>query len=406
MKVKKTQFMLFFMLIWALIMQVTPTSTSPTVVSSAWIAYYTRAGLLFVLLFLVGTRRIVKKAALIQLCNIVCMFLFSWLTIRYRGFKEAYYNAFYYFFLACILVMDLRGLRISRYYNLLFYGLVVFFGILGILVILKIPAVCEFLSTYYTRHWDYSAYYMTRAGKPVGTYAVHSIAGFMYFQFALLLYYKNKKTTKWYNIALISLMAVLIAMLRSNSAVMFLGLGAMIILFDNREQLRFGSLVFRAAFIIAVCVFVIINMDSIQRITGSTENGLLGRFTGTSAFLSNLRFLASNLLPIGFTGSNSLWLSDNGYIVALIRGGIFNIAAMYGGVYYFLKRNVENKSARVSLLISIAAFEMAYPVLLEIRFLSFMPFLILYLNSCETASMRARGNYGKQNEGFSWNRII
>ena len=47
----------------------------------------------------------------------------------------------------------------------------------------------------------------------------------------------------------------------------------------------------------------------------------------------------------------------------------------------FLKKNVVNKVARITVFISIAAFEMAYPILLEIRYICFIPFLVIYLNT-------------------------
>lgn len=381
MKIKKTQLLLSLVSVWAIIIQFVPSSISPTAINSNWIANYTRLSILFIVLFIIGTKRVSMRMAGLQLINILALFAFSILTIRIKGFSEAYYNFYYSFLIAAVLIMDLRSLRIGKYIDLLFYIAVVGFSVLGLLVILKEPTVCEFLSTYYTRHWELSTYYMTMAGKPVGTYAVHSISGFMYFQFILLLYYKNKTKPKWYNIALIVILAVMIAMLRSNTAVMLLGIGAIIVLFENKKKGGTKSFFFKSAFVIAVCVILVVNMDKIQSITGSTENGLLGRFTGTSAFFSNIRFIASNLLPIGFTGSSSLWLSDNGYIIAFLRGGIINIIALYAGTYFFMKKNVSNKAARISVLISIAAFEMAYPVLLEIRYICFIPFLVLFLNT-------------------------
>ena len=417
MKIKKTHLLLSLVSVWAIIVQFLPTSTSPTAINSNWIANYSRLGILFFVLFIIGTKRVSMRMAGLQLINILALFVFSILTIRIKGFSEAYYNFYYYFLIAAVLVMDLRSLRIGKYINLLFYIAVVGFSVLGLLVMLKEPTVCEFLSTYYTRHWELSTYYMTRAGKPVGTYAVHSISGFMYFQFILLLYYKNKNKPRWYNIALIVILAVMIAMLRSNTAVMLLGLGAIIVLFENKKKggtksffFKKGgtkSFFFKAAFVIAVCVILVINMDTIQSITGSTENGLLGRFTGTSAFFSNIRFIASNLLPIGFTGSSSLWLSDNGYIIAFLRGGIINIIALYAGTYFFMKKNVSNKTARISVLISIAAFEMGYPVLLEIRFICFIPFLVLFLNTfADKAEEHTDGVKEYRHESISGNSPI
>lgn len=377
------------MLIWAVLIQFLPSSLSQTEINSGWISLYTRIGILLMALFILGTRRIVAKMVIFQIANIMLLFLFSWLTIRYKGFHEAYYNSLYYILLAGVFVVDLRNQEVGKLINILFYLAVIVFCILGIGVILRETTICRFLSTYYTRYWERSAYYSVMMGKPVGTYSVHSISGFMYFEFILMLHYKNKKDPKWYNTILIAALSVIIAMLQSNTAVMLLGLGALIILFEHRKKESLRTFIFKVAFVVAVCLFLFMNMDAIQAITGNSENGLLGRFTGASAFLRNIRFLEKNMLPIGFTGSSSLWLSDNGYIIAFLRGGIVNVLAIYGGLYFFLKRNVLNKAARVSVLLSIAAFEMAYPILLEIRYICFLPFLLVYLNTYAPAERGA-----------------
>jgi len=381
MKIRKSTTLIYLVIIWGILVQLLPTSTSPNDINAGWISLYVRIGLVLCVAFILFAKKYAIKRIYGQTANMALLFLFSILTLQLKPFTEAYYNMYYYLILALVISMDLTSFKINKFVNVLFYVMCILFCLAGILVVMKYQPMCDFLSNYYTRHWVKSTYYMTLSGKPVGSYATHSIAGFMYFQFILILYYKNKARFSWINMGLMGCLAFLIVMLRSNTAIMLVGLSVVLLLIERRGSSSLRRLIFKIGVVITITIFIMINIESIGTIVGNSENGLLGRFTGTSNFLTNIEFLKNNLLPIGWTTSSSLWLSDSGYIIVLIRGGLLSLLLIYGGVYMCVKKNMLNKAAIYPMLISLAVFEIGYPILLEIKYMLFIPVLIVFLNS-------------------------
>lgn len=407
MKVKKSNLCIYLVLLWGIVLQLVPTSESATDVSFSSFSMLFRIAVLTVLIYLLGTRKVQYKVVLCQVVNIAFMTGYTVYSLKSRGFTEAYYNTYLYIILMLVLCMNIKNCTLPKFGEFMFYTLGIIMCILGLLIVFGNDAMGGFITQNYNRYWEKCTYYMVLAGKPVGSYATHSIAGFMYFQFLTMLYFKNQHKKNWLNMILMGVFVFLIAMLRSNTAILFLGLGAVLILYKDKTKMTVRSFMLKTAFIIAICVVLCLNMDWIQSITGSKENGFLGRFTGTSAFLLNFKFLKENLIPIGFTSSSSLWLSDCGYIIALLRGGILNMAVMYGSVYLFFKKNIIDKRMMYPFLISLFAFEIGYPILMELKYVMMLPFIVVFLNSLSTeAKMKDLHEKGYINESSGWNCSI
>ena len=381
MKVKKSGLCIYLVLLLGILIQLLPTSVSETDISFATFAMLFRLALGAVLIYILGTRRIHKKAILWQIANIVLMMAYTIYSIKVRCFSEAYYNMYLYVLLMSVLCLNIKGCTLPKFAEYFFYILCIILCTVGLLIVFKNQAVSTIISRNYNRYWEKCAYYMVYAGKPVDMYAIHSIAGFMYFQFLSMLYFKNRCKNSWLNRVLMGLFILLIAMLRSNTAIMLLGLGGVMILVKDKAKMSKRSFILKLSFIVIVCVVVCMNMEWIQVIMGSEENGILGRFTGKSLFLQNFLFLKENIIPIGYTSSSSLWLSDCGYIVALLRGGLFNVAVLYGSAYFFFKRNIIDKKMMIPFVVSLFVFEIGYPVLMELKYVMMMPFIVIFLNS-------------------------
>lgn len=381
MKIRKSSILLSSILMWGFILQILPTSNSETDTSFSSFGLLFRVALVLVVCFILFTKKVSVKALGFQIINLLLMVGYTWLTIRLKGFTAAYYNLYLYLILAIVLSLDLRCFKTTKFFDALFYLLCIVVCVTGILVVIKEPNVCNYIAKYYNRYWERCTYYMMNAGKPVGSYATHSIAGFIYFQFGVLLYFKNRQKFSWINSILLATIVFLMLMLRSNTAILLIGLGVCLILLNNRENKSKTKLIMQMLVVGLGCAIICINMEWIQAITGSKENGLLGRFTGASVFLNNFTFLRNNMLPIGFSTSSSIWISDCGYIVALLRGGILNVIILYGSAVAFFKRNLSSKKILLPALSSLLLFEIGYPVLMELKYVLFLPFLVIALNS-------------------------
>lgn len=391
MKIRKSEFLIFLIVIWGILLQLLPTSFSEIDTQFSFFSLFFRIAIVFLVLFIIVTKKYSKRALMIFFVNIALMIFFTIFTAHYKGFDKTYYNLYLYILLALILSLNIKQFKCTKCMEICFYGLCIIMCMMGILVVLKNSAICELLSTYYNRYWKQCTYYMTLAGKPVGTYATHSIAGFMYFQFLIMLYFKNQKKGNILNVILMCMFVFIIIMLRSNTAITLLGLAAILLLFEKRKKQKLVWFIIKVAFVIGICILLYLNMDWIQTITNSKENGVLGRFTGTSLFINNFNFLKNNIMPIGFTSSDTVWLSDCGYIIALLRGGIFNVIVIYTEFYFFLKRNITKRKAIIPLLSSLIIFEIGYPVLMELKYVVILPFIIIYINSFSTDNNTLKG---------------
>lgn len=381
MKIRITNFKLNIAVLWMLAMLFLPTSLSDTLIMTSWTTRYYVITLLTIALLLVP----IKKHKLVtigwQLFGIGMLIVCTFLTMLLKdGFRTEYGYVMLYLCIAFVFSLNLGKYDLPRFYDKLFIVVCVIFIVAGFLVIFDYQPVKLFLNSYYTQHREYGTYVATQRGKPVGTFVQHSISAIMYYLMIVLLYFRNMKKQSIVNFALIGCFIFMIINLKSFTALAVLGLGVILLLINKRKSNAFRGFLLKTLLLIGMVGVVLANTNYITEITSSDVNGLAGRFTGTSLFLQNFDFLRNNILPIGLTNSSTLWLSDCGYIVNLIRGGIVFVFIIYGGFILFVWKNSLNRKAAIALLAAVLLFEVGYPILFEFRFIVFLPFFILYSN--------------------------
>ena len=367
--------------IWMLIMLFLPTSISNTQIMASWTKIYCCITLALFFPLMLPFKWKNLKVLIVQLCGVSILVVCSVITLSVKvDFESEYGYIFLYLCLAILFSLELKKMYISEFYDKIFMIWCAIFLVAGILVIVGNEPLRGFLSTYFTHHREYGTYVAMQRGKPVGTFVQHSISAAMYFLMLVLIYFRNMKKKSIINYIFIVGFVFLIINLKSYTALALLGLGVFLLFLDKLKHNTFKSLIFKMGLIIGIVAVVLKNTNYISEIISSDVNGFAGRFTGTRPFLKNFAFLRNNLLPIGLTNSDLLFLTDCGYIVNLIRGGLVFVFIIYIGFILCVWKNCYNEKAAFVLLSTVLLFEIGYPILLEFRFIGFLPFYILYTN--------------------------
>jgi hypothetical protein len=230
---------------------------------------------------------------------------------------------------------------------------------------------------------------MLSARKPVATFGTHSVASF----FIFFLFFLNIKTyqVKGKMVYLITsiVMLLLLIFIRSNTALGYSGIAFFILAgtFIKKKSsllLVFGIVVaifFYISVIDPTIIDVFYEYDVLSILT-SKDNGLAGRYSGTSVLAPTIDYIKNNpFLPVGLTYSDKLYYTDSGVILYILRGSIFLASAIYLGFYSFLNSNLLRKKDTYLVFLFFMIFEIGYPTLIEPRILCFIPFLVIYLNN-------------------------
>ena len=113
------------------------------------------------------------------------------------------------------------------------------------------------------------------------------------------------------------------------------------------------------------------------QLLGDEDNGLLARFGEHGVLKNNVIYLADNITGgVGLWVSDGLYYTDSGFILMMLRTGIFGMLAFY---LLFMRSFLLNAGHRLELVVLIAIpimiFEIGYPGLLTSRVYFLIPFI-------------------------------
>lgn len=288
----------------------------------------------------------------------------------------------------CILI-NLRPLKLSKSEILDF--LLVLSSILiimiGILTVVGNPIVEMLLKKYYINHYAHVYTVMWEGRKTVTFFATHSISCYIYYLMWWMLDYRLSMKKDMLSKVLIMGMLFCIVMCLSTSAVFCLCIIIGVYYLRWAKKTTAKNITRSLVLICVIIVAIIANYDTISVILSSNVNGLNGRFGQSGSLVSSLKYAVMALIPIGLCDISGLWLTDGGYFINFIRGGIPLIVLYYYGLYLFLKRNIRDKRKRLELFVGLMLFEVGYQFTMYMRFFMIMLLLVLYFN-----------HYGEQQE--------
>jgi hypothetical protein len=222
--------------------------------------------------------------------------------------------------------------------------------------------------------------------KPIFTFGSHSIASFFYYLFFSINLEIFKKTNKKLYF-LYSILYLLIQFyLKSNSSIFFILIifFELSIFFYNKNKWILGIVI--CCFLFFLLYFKeIYYVLKLQDIIFSTSNGIIGRYSDVGVLAVNIEYLKNNIFRgIGFSYYDDLYYTDSGPIINTLRGTFLFSFLFYLNVYLFITRSFKNGLKSKKFFIIVFVFEFAYNILLYFRFLYFIPFYIVCMNSVDS----------------------
>lgn len=330
------------------------------------------------------------NSAMIVLILGVCSLFSPCQEVRYLGYGGPY------LLLALLFALNLRD--VVPHANTLFLLNVILIS-LGLISHFKPDLVQAFFADHYSafRPGPELVEEMLQSGKPVLSFVTHSLAAFFFWLFFYLNWQTWERRGKVLYIGFSLSYMLLALMLQSFSGYAVVVIGLLVILHTlvkRRSGLGILAIVTCLSLIGLVAARGGVGegvIDSVYETANSRENGILGRYTGNGPGVLSLGYLSQNpLRPIGLGYSSDLpVISDSGLIELAVRGSFPLVLVVYGGFWWFLRRNVKWRRSRIVLFAAFMAFELGFSNLLYFRTLYLLPFAVAYLNSLEGARSAA-----------------
>lgn len=337
-------------------------------------------------LLLVRGRGTLGGASMVASAAIVVTLLAATL---FSPFTEITYGASMpYALLAVLLMVRLDDIPLTATAERLFTAVNLTNLTVGVLIVARVPEVCEFLIQHYSNHYPELVPYMLEEAKPVVTFGSHSIAGFFFYLFFYLNFeaFRAGRGRRHLPVALgyIGLLLCLNSFTAYLSAAVAAG---QLVLHFQLHRSMVMALVASLALLGVGAVFALEPdwidplMQGLDEVMSSDSNGFVGRYSSSGALAANLDFLAAHpFSPVGMGFSNQLFYGDSGPIEHLTRGSFPLLAAIYGGFYLFLRGNLKSLRQAHFLYAAYFGFEIGYSNLNYMRTLYFLPFVVIYLN--------------------------
>jgi hypothetical protein len=246
---------------------------------------------------------------------------------------------------------------------------------------------------------NYSAFYpdlvinMLFLRKPILTFGTHSLAGL----FLYLFFYLNqrayrvtrKKIFLFFSVCYLvftwALLSVTGLVLGTVATAQMVGSGW-------SQKRRNWLKPIAALLALEVIVFAVIGIDSIGRVGNtsiqivkevltSRDNGFLGRWLPGSVMYFDIDYLYRHpLSPVGVSYRPEFNFVDCGILEHALRGSVFLVALIYGGLFSFLRRNLIAKGDAYFLFLVLIGFEIGFSSLTFFRTLYLIPIFVICFN--------------------------
>lgn len=295
-----------------------------------------------------------------------------------------------YVCVAVLYTLDLRGTEHPAL-SWVFAGILIVSLAAGYALAADVKWLDRFAYDYYNAFYPALLWNMVFANdKPVLTFATHSVAGLMIY----LLFYLQLKAFQirgglWRLAPAIGLLGLLI-LLRSTTGFAFGAVATAQIAWALLRSYPHRAGVLGTAYALgAIMVLLASNVGvatlyarAERALVGDRISGLFARYSSEGLLATNFSYLSeSPLSPIGFSVTETLYLGDSGIVVNLLRGSVPLVVLVYGGLLLFLRYNLKDGRAALWIWTVVVLFEVGFTPLQYFRFVGFVPFMIMYLNS-------------------------
>jgi hypothetical protein len=299
--------------------------------------------------------------------------------------------------LALLFSVNLREFRAGENLRRLVTAANLINVLVGLAVILQNDSVGNFLVDHYSSGYPELVGYMMSEAKPVLTFGSHSTGAFFYYLFFFINFETFKVYKDWPSLAFALCYVVLGSYLRSFTALCLMSVAAFqLFRYATKNRLALALLVVVVAGVAAAGTLYYFVPDPEDRaamakvvsdVATNPSGGFMGRFTEAGTLYTTVLYIRDRpFTPVGIGFRSDLMFGDSGPVEYFLRGSVVLVAAIYGGLYVFLRRNLLSRYHFVLLFLVILAFETGFSSLCYLRTLYLLPVFVVYLNDLSRRS--------------------
>jgi len=294
-----------------------------------------------------------------------------------------------YLLASIMFLTDLRDIRMPEWTTRLWLIVNCVNIVAGIAIVLGNQTVDDFIIAHYSAGYDTLVPNMLMWRKPVLTFATHSIAAFFLYVFFWINLQAYKARRQWWLLMFAIGYLILTAFLLSVSAVAFAFTGLIQIFFFVWSSLRHRFLWTIVFVVLLLLVLLVWGSTLVQSgvdkvvldIVQNPGSGYLGRFLPGGSMYYDLQYIAEHpFSPVGASFKDDMVAGDGGIAEYMLRGSLPLLLLMYGGLLYFLRRNLQSRSQAYFFFGVIVIFEIGMTTLANNRALFLYPAMVVYLN--------------------------
>jgi hypothetical protein len=289
--------------------------------------------------------------------------------------------------LALLYMSYLRSVEFPRWLSRVYLIVNITNIVMGIAILAGSDVVKEILVNLYSQGYTELVPAMLFARKPVLTFGTHSVAGFFLYLFFYVNWatYKVKKSKLSMVFALCYLCLTLA--LLSVTGLLLSVIGIIQVLYSAWSSAK-HRWVWASSMLVVGLLVLSFEWDVVSKIAEAAKailtspgNGFLGRLTPTGTMYWDMQYVMKHpFSPVGLSVNTELLVADMGLLDYFIRGSIILVVWVYGGLFFFLRRNLIAKADLYFLFAAIMAFELGFSVLLYPRTPFLLAFFVIYLN--------------------------
>jgi hypothetical protein len=292
--------------------------------------------------------------------------------------------------LSVLFITNLRDIGLPHWFGRLWVAVNIINILAGFAIVAEVQPVNDFIIAHYSTAYDELLPNMLALHKPVLTFGSHSTAAFfLYLFFWINLQAYKLKRQKLFMVFSVCCLFLTLS-LQSVSSLVF-GAAGLFQLAAHVWSSMHHKLLWATA---ALCLILATaafwkpaidwgaSVDEIKSIVQDPGNGLAGRLLPEGTMYYDLQYLQQHpFSPVGASYREGFMFGDNGPVEYLLRGSVPFLLLIYGGLFYFLRRNLILRPHAYFLFAAIVLFELGITTLINLRALFLIPVFSVYLNS-------------------------
>ncbi len=251
--------------------------------------------------------------------------------------------------LSVLFITNLRDIGLPHWFDWLWVAVNIVNILAGFAIVAGIKPINDFIVAYYSTAYEELLPNMLALHKPVLTFGSHSIAAF----FLYLFFWINLQAYKLKGRKLFIVFSVcylfLTSCLLSTSALVFTTVGLFQLAALVWSSVRHKAVWATAALIVMLSTAAFwvpainwgASVEVVKEIIQNPDNGLSGRLLPGGTMHYDLQYLQQHpFSPVGTSFREGLMFGDNGPVEYMLRGSVPFLLLIYGGLFYFLRRNL------------------------------------------------------------------